>query len=52
MSIFGEGGDGGLHVGDDLAVDGDQVAAMGPFAEAFAGGEKTGMHKSGRDGVE
>jgi len=45
---FMEGGNGRFHVGDDLAINRDQVAAMGPFAEAFAGGEKTGVHKSKR----
>jgi hypothetical protein len=42
-----ESGDGRFHVGDDLAVNRDEVAAMGPFAETFAGWKKAGVHKRG-----
>jgi hypothetical protein len=45
---FVEGGNGCFHVGDDLAVNGDEVAAMGQFAETFARGKKTGVHKRER----
>jgi len=34
---FVEGGNGRFHVGDDFAIDRDEVAATGQFAKAFAG---------------
>jgi hypothetical protein len=45
---FVESGNRRFHVGDDLAVNRDQIAAMGQFAKTFARGKKTGVHKSGR----
>ena len=45
-----EGGDGGLHVGDDFAVDRDQVSPMGEFAKAFAGQGVRRLRRNGRLG--
>ena len=36
-----------FHVGDDLAINGDQVSLMGHFPEILAAGKKSGVHKSG-----